>query len=175
MTIIAEHHHLELVMQCTVRDVRPADLPLLEWYGTHAHLRFMEQAAYNEVVNGTKVWLVAEANNFPCGHIKINLQVKDPRRGNPRGYLFALRVFEPFQGMGIGTALINAAEDVLRARGFRYVSIAVGKNNPRARRLYERLGYGVYREEVGRWQYVDLQGVLQQVEEPEYLLDKSLY
>lgn len=174
MTAVAEHQSLHLFLDCCVRGVRPDDLPRLEWFGTHAHLRNMEEANLRDVEAGAKLWLVAEANSFPIGHLKINLRVEDPLRGNPRGYLFALRVFEPFQGLGIGTALIQAAEQTLRARGFRYVSIAVARENRRARRLYQRLGYTIYREEIGRWQYVDLEGRLQRMEEPEYLMDKPL-
>ena len=174
MTSLAAHRRVRLAVDCTVRDIRADDLPMLEWFGTHAHFRNMEQANYRDVEAGAKLWLVAEVNRFPVGHLKINVRVEDPLRGNPRGYIFALRVFAPFQGLGVGTELIRAAEDVLRARRFRYVSIAVGKDNPRARRLYERLGYRVYREEIGRWQYVDLEGRLHRMEEPEFLMDKPL-
>ncbi len=174
MTVVAEHHRLHLGIDCIVRSVRADDLPRLEWFGTYAHFRRLEEDNYRDVETGSKLWLVAEANRFPVAHLKINLRVEDPLRGNPRGYIFALRVFDPFQGLGIGTGLIEAAESVLRARGFRYVSIAVGKDNPRARRLYERLDYTVYREEIGRWQYVDLDGRLHRMQEPEYLMDKPV-
>ncbi len=174
MTVTAETRRLHIDLECTIRPVRADDLPRLEWFGTYAHFRRLEEANYRDVEAGSKLWLVAEANGFLVGHLKINMRVEDPLRGNPRGYIFALRVFEPFQGLAIGTVLVRAAESMLRARGFRYVSIAVGKDNPRARRLYERLGYSVYREEIGRWQYVDLDGRLHRMEEPEFLLDKPL-
>ena len=174
MTAVAEHRRLRLDLDCTVRDVRVTDLPALEWFGTYAHFRRLEESNYRDVEAGYKLWLVAEVNRFPAGHLKINLRVEDPLRGTPRGYIFAVRVFEPFQGLGLGTALVRAAENALRARGFRYVSIAVGKDNPRARRLYERLGYSIYREEVGHWQYVDLGGRVHRMDEPEFLMDKPL-
>lgn len=174
MTVVAEHRRLRFNLECLIRDVRADDLSTMEWFGTYSQFRVMEQANYRDVEAGAKLWLVAEVNGFPAGHVKVNLRVDDPLRGNPRGYLFALRVFEPFQRLGLGTALIRAAEATLRSRGFRYASIAVGKDNPRARRLYERLGYSVYREEIGRWQYVDLEGRLHRVEEPEFLMDKPL-
>jgi len=174
MTVTAETRRLHIDLECTIRPVRADDLPRLEWFGTYAHFRRLEEANYRDVEAGSKLWLVAEANGFLVGHLKINMRVEDPLCGNPRGYIFALRVFEPFQGLAIGTVLVRAAESMLRARGFRYVSIAVGKDNPRARRLYERLGYSVYREEIGRWQYVDLDGRLHRMEEPEFLLDKPL-
>jgi ribosomal protein S18 acetylase RimI-like enzyme len=164
--------HLEA--DYVIRQVRPTDLQVLEWYGTYSHLRNMEQANLEDVAAGRKLWLVAVLGSFPIGHVKINLCVEDRTRGNPRGYLFALRVFEPFQNLGIGTALIASAEDELRWRGYKFASIAVAITNKGARRLYERLGYQMYREEIGRWQYVDPRGQLQRVEEPEYLMEKPL-
>ncbi len=158
MTVAAVHLRVPMKLECVLRDVCASDLPRLEWFGTYAHMRRLEEANFREVQAGNKAWLVAVVNGFPAGHVKMNLRVHDPSRGNPRGYLFALRVFEPFQNIGIGTALIIACEDLLRERGYRFASIAVGKDNHRARRLYERLGYTIYREELGRWQYVDLDG-----------------
>ena len=52
-----------------------------------------------------------------------------------------LEVLGPLQGRGIGTALIRAAEDIARRRGHDRLVLAVGVDNPDARRLYERLGY----------------------------------
>lgn len=174
MSTITEYRRATFALECAVRDVRAADLPVLEWYGTHSHLRQMEGTYLRDVQNGAKLWLVVESRAFPIGHLKVNLRVEDPLRGNPRGYLFALRVFEPFQRMGIGTLLVKTAESSLRVRGFRFASIAVGKDNPGARKLYERLGYRVYREEIGRWHYVDADGRTHRVEEPEFLMEKPL-
>jgi len=110
MAAVAEHRRLRLDLDCIVRDARASDLPRLEWFGIYAHLRRMEEANYRDVEAGTKLWLVSDVNGFPVGHLKVNLRVDDPSRGNPRGYIFALRVFDPFQGLGIGTELITAAE-----------------------------------------------------------------
>jgi ribosomal protein S18 acetylase RimI-like enzyme len=50
-------------------------------------------------------------------------------------------VSEDAQGLGIGTALIHAAEEHIGTRGHAIVTIGVGLNNRRAAALYERLGY----------------------------------
>jgi ribosomal protein S18 acetylase RimI-like enzyme len=50
------------------------------------------------------------------------------------------------QGLGLGTALIAAAEERIRRRGLTVARMGVGDGNPRARALYERLGY----EELGQ-------------------------
>jgi GNAT superfamily N-acetyltransferase len=57
--------------------------------------------------------------------------------GAPR--LEHLEVLGPFQGRGIGTALIRSGEEAARRLGHQRVALAVGVDNPDARRLYERL------------------------------------
>jgi GNAT superfamily N-acetyltransferase len=64
-----------------------------------------------------------------------------------------LEVLGPFLGRGIGTALIGAAEDCARQLGHEWIALGVGLDNPRARRLYARLGYGDWGHGtvVGTW------------------------
>lgn len=52
----------------------------------------------------------------------------------------ALAVHEPFRGHGIGTALLISFLKLLRADGYRQVSLSVQRSNP-AMRLYERIGF----------------------------------
>lgn len=52
-----------------------------------------------------------------------------------------LHVEQTRRGEGVGTALVSAAERSIAARGFRLAGLGVGTDNPRAARLYERLGY----------------------------------
>jgi GNAT superfamily N-acetyltransferase len=79
-----------------------------------------------------------------------------------------------FQQKGIGTALIREAESILIERNYGSVSIAAAKDNPGARRLYERLGYSVFMEDSGRWHYVDHEGKTKHVVEPCWVLEKIL-
>ncbi|SNS64786.1 Acetyltransferase (GNAT) family protein [Asanoa hainanensis] len=55
--------------------------------------------------------------------------------------LVHLEVVSVLRGRGYGTALVGAAEDLVRSRGYARVVLGVGIDNPGARRLYERLGY----------------------------------
>jgi ribosomal protein S18 acetylase RimI-like enzyme len=52
-----------------------------------------------------------------------------------------LQVPEHLRGRGIGTILMDLAERSARERGARSLGLAVGDDNPRARKLYESLGY----------------------------------
>ena len=52
-----------------------------------------------------------------------------------------LQVEPARRGSGIGTALVGFGERLARERGASAVTIGVGLDNPRARALYQRLGY----------------------------------
>jgi len=84
-------------------------------------------------------------------------------------------VMEAFQGLGIGSALLQEAESHLKSHSFGFATLSVNKNNPKARSLYERRGYRIYGDETGEWTYTDHRGVLRKVNEPCYLLEKSLF
>lgn len=55
--------------------------------------------------------------------------------------LFRLEVEASHRARGIGTQVIKDMEALVKARGFRQVSLGVGHENPRAYKLYKRLGY----------------------------------
>jgi GNAT superfamily N-acetyltransferase len=106
---------------------------------------------------GGGVLLVAWLDGRPVGEVFLECDLaKEPevRRhlpGVPR--LDHLEVPGPFQGRGIGTALIRAAEDTARQLGYERIALGVGLDNPKARRLYERLGYADWGHGtvVGTW------------------------
>lgn len=52
-----------------------------------------------------------------------------------------LQVGPACRGQGVGTALVRAAEELIRGRGHRWAAIGVGLDNPSALELYLRLGY----------------------------------
>jgi len=56
-------------------------------------------------------------------------------------YVNVLATFPEFRGQGIGTKLLDIAEDKGRAAGANTMSIIVGSWNAGATRLYERAGY----------------------------------
>jgi ribosomal protein S18 acetylase RimI-like enzyme len=60
-------------------------------------------------------------------------------RGQERIELCGIQLLPSVQGRGIGTAIIEDLKAEARAAGVP-LDIAVEKDNPRARRLYERLG-----------------------------------
>jgi GNAT superfamily N-acetyltransferase len=106
---------------------------------------------------GGGVVLVAWLEGRPVGEVFLECEpatepeVRRQLPGVPR--LDHLEVPGPFQGRGIGTALIRAAEGTARQLGHERIALGVGLDNPKARRLYERLGYGDWGQGtvVGTW------------------------
>jgi GNAT superfamily N-acetyltransferase len=94
---------------------------------------------------GGGVLLVAWLEDRPVGEVFLECEpANEPevRRHLPDvPQLDHLEVPGPFQGRGIGTALVRAAEDTARQFGHEQLALGVGLDNPKARRLYERLGY----------------------------------
>jgi ribosomal protein S18 acetylase RimI-like enzyme len=58
-------------------------------------------------------------------------------------YIADLAVTEDMRSRGIATALLERQKEVARRKGRRVYALDVSVNNPRARKLYERLGFKV--------------------------------
>jgi ribosomal protein S18 acetylase RimI-like enzyme len=172
----------KLEMDIKFRVATAEDLPLLEWYGQYIHFRNLFRLTYEGQLQGERLMLLADLNGFPIGQIFIlfnqrpywNLGNRTGKPPEQRGYLYALRVMDHLQGLGIGTRLILEAERLMMEQGCTWSTISVAKDNPRARQLYQRLGYEVYLEDEGRWSYADHNNRVIQVHEPCWMLEKRL-
>jgi ribosomal protein S18 acetylase RimI-like enzyme len=80
------------------------------------------------------LFLVAEEEG---GVIGVVMGAWDGRRG----WLHHLAVAAPARQRGVATALLEAVEERLRAKGCLKVNLLVHRGNAAARRLYRRLGY----------------------------------
>jgi ribosomal protein S18 acetylase RimI-like enzyme len=166
-----ERSWINVQVPMVLRLATRADLPKLEWYGQYTHFRRVFQKTYQDQLNGHRLMLIADSNNFPIGQVFVKLNKQDDDR---HVYLYSLRVMEMFRGLGIGTQLVLEAERIARENNYEWASIGVTKDNLAARRLYERLDYQVVREDAGEWNYVDHEGRTRYVHEPCWLLEKHL-
>ena len=66
-------------------------------------------------------------------------------------YLDDLSVTESYRSHGIGSALIHEAEAYAYEIGIQHILFHVEKSNTDAFRLYERLGYKVFRDDGNRY------------------------
>ncbi|TXT62312.1 MAG: hypothetical protein BAJALOKI3v1_620013 [Promethearchaeota archaeon] len=56
-------------------------------------------------------------------------------------YIDTISIKKEFRGLGLGTRLLNYAENQARAKKFDKISLYVSKRNIKAIKLYEKLGY----------------------------------
>jgi phosphinothricin acetyltransferase len=94
----------------------------------------------DDMEKGEAIYLVAEEDGQIIAQLllKMNGTAYEPDYPNMND----LYVSEEKRGMGIGSKLINEAERIAKEKGYSKVSLAVNPIfNPKAKALYERLGY----------------------------------
>jgi ribosomal protein S18 acetylase RimI-like enzyme len=155
--------------QLAVGDLRDHDLAGLAWSGNPAHLR-SAAAALHRAAQGLEDYLVVRA---PGGQPVAKMRA-DYTSEAGTGVFSQLAVMDPLQGLGIATMLIGVGEQRVRARGLAFAALGVEDNNPRARRLYERLGYQAAGRQHASWEYEDDDGVLGVYETTLTILRKRL-
>ena len=134
-----------------VRPAREEDLQPLEWHGGH-DLRSFYEEVWEKHGQQELLYLVADFNDFPIGQVLVIWSGKPSHPDFPD--VQSLRVHPAFRGMGIGSRLIEAAEDCARERGHSRLGLSVSVENPKAHRLYERCGYARRGEPyLDEWSY----------------------
>ena len=147
---------LEFVVRVHVRALNETDAHALEWQGG-ADLRQWYAAQWRSHAADEIYVIVADLDGFPIGQGAVHWNGKSTHPHIPD--IQSLRVFGAFRGRGIGSLLLNACEDAVRARGFSQVSLSVAIDNSRARALYERLGYVVTGQPYDdRWEFTNAAG-----------------
>jgi ribosomal protein S18 acetylase RimI-like enzyme len=169
-------YNLKVNLSVTIRKAVRADLPKLELDGQFTKFRNIFRRAFREMQQGQRLMLVAECNDTLIGRLFILFRSNDKTiaDGRTRAYLYSFFITTTFRGLGLGTHMVQYAERTLAERGYQYATIAVAKDNPGAYRLYERLGYIVMREDEGRWSYVDHLGRTHKMNEPCWIMQKTL-
>jgi GNAT superfamily N-acetyltransferase len=111
-------------------------------YSAHTHVI---RDTFEQQERGEGLMLLATTNDFPLAQAWLDFA----RRGSRlRPRMWAIRVFPPLQGIGIGTWLLSATERCAVEHGARAVEIGVERQNVAALRFYRRLGYHVSGAEV---------------------------
>jgi ribosomal protein S18 acetylase RimI-like enzyme len=122
-------------------DLRVDDLATLGWSGTRSHIRSVADYLARVPSGEVEYLVIRGVEGTPVAKAGILYSV-DVRLAE----IMQLATHGQLQGLGLGTALIGAAEARMRNRGVGVSRVGVEDDNPRARALYERLGY----REVGR-------------------------
>jgi len=163
--------------KATIRQLERRDLAALEWDGQFSHFRRVYADAYERSLLGFSVLWIAEIDPYGLiAQVFIQLNCKRPELadGDLRAYLYSFRVKPAFQSAGLGTRMMAVVEADLIDRGYQYVTLNVAKDNPRARSLYERLGYLIIGQDAGVWSFIDHLGQRQTMIEPAWRMEKRL-
>jgi ribosomal protein S18 acetylase RimI-like enzyme len=167
-----------LLARINFRHAQRSDLLSLEWEGEFSHFRRLYLEAYRSSELDQAVIWIAELNEVGLvGQLFVHLR-SDRREladGETSAYIYGFRIRPAYQSKGIGTRLLEIAEEDLFLRGYRIVNLNVGQDNHRAKQLYERLGYRVIGTDPGRWSYYDQHGKRQDVNEPAWRMQKELH
>ena len=99
---------------------------------------------WKSLLNGGDILLVGQLNNKLVGRVFVNLTVRQNAKSaikvdRPTGIIERLKVMIEHQG--IGRALIENAEEVIRSAGLSAAEIGVHESNVRAFNIYLDLGY----------------------------------
>ena len=162
-------HMPEIVMRLAVRDLEPGDLPSCAWAGTATHLAAIARAL-ERVRLGEVEYLAA----CPPSGLPVGLGAIDYAKTPGAGTIWMLEVHPALQSCGIGTVLIQAAEQRIRARSLHRAELGVEDGNPRARALYERLGYAACGSEPDSWDQEAADGTVSRYETMLTLMRKEL-
>lgn len=160
-----------------IRQIERSDLPALEWDGEYTHFRRLYNEIYEGVVKGKAVMWVADLNGLSIiGQLFVQLSSSrtELANGTSRAYIYSFRIQPSYRDKGLGTHMLQIAEKDLAERGFQWVTLNVARDNPDARRLYERQGYRVVAKEPGNWTYRDERGITREVHEPAWRMGKRL-
>jgi ribosomal protein S18 acetylase RimI-like enzyme len=136
----------EVAVPLTIRDLTVEDLPECAWSGSRSHL-----VSVAEALERARLGEVDYLAACPPSGLPVAIGGVDYARVPGAGTLWQLSVHGALQSCGIGTILIQAAEQRIRSRGLHRAELGVEESNPRARALYERLGYVAYGREPDAW------------------------
>jgi ribosomal protein S18 acetylase RimI-like enzyme len=169
---------ISVLSRVKIRTAIEFDLALMEWDGEYAHFRRLYQEIYRSARRGDALLWVAELTDADDLVGQLFVQLRSARQeladGLKRAYIYGFRIKPEFRNQGLGTRMLEIVEQNLYSRGFRWVVLNVNRDNPDARRLYERKGYRIVAAEAGCWSYLDQFGQRQEVNEPAWRMEKEL-
>ena len=142
-------------MEWTLRRAVPADAPRVEALFLEMLRSIFPGTAPQGYAPGDLDRFFAGGEDWICvaeaaGEVVGFLSIESHRETPPYLYLDDFSVSGPCRNQGIGTALLGAAEQYAEEIGVSAVLLHVEKSNAAARRLYERRGYTLFRDDGHR-------------------------
>lgn len=120
-----------------IRACEERDLEHFENLGGIHHAQYCRDQ-FKRGQRALTILVALDSDGTPIGKVHLDFE---ERAAKGEAVLLAAAVQNPLRGRGIGTELMRAAELHVCSRGYTSIVLGVEDFNPRARRLYERLGY----------------------------------
>jgi [ribosomal protein S18]-alanine N-acetyltransferase len=83
-------------------------------------------------------WIAEQPESKLAGFVILE---RESRNGYPAGHIITLDVDPAERRRGLGTLLMQAAEEQMKQEGAGLMSLEVAENNPAARQFYRGLGF----------------------------------
>ncbi|PZG13428.1 GNAT family N-acetyltransferase [Nonomuraea aridisoli] len=135
-----------ITLKLSVRDLTHDDLASCGWAGPPMHLAHVASALDRRRAGEIDYLAVCP----PTGH-PVAVGGVDYALVGDAGTLWQLTVHPALRSCGIGSVLIRALERRVMDRGLRRAELSVEEDNPRARKLYERLAYVPCGQRLEAW------------------------
>jgi ribosomal protein S18 acetylase RimI-like enzyme len=158
-----------------IRLMRETDLPSIEWGEEYIRYRKVYRDVYRNFLAGRSIlWIAETEKDGIVGQVFLTQknphELFDPE--HPYMLLSSFRVKPAFRNLGLGTLLLKACEIAAGDRGIQRIFLNCARSNQRSRAFYERNGYSVFRDDPGRWSYIDHLGQLREEIDPAWTMVK---
>ena len=139
-------------MDATFRQAGPDDLetllPMVREFWVIEKLRFVEPEVRRALAGllaspDYGLVILAESAGAPIGYLALTLGYSLEFLGRD-AFVDEIYLREAYRGQGIGDRAIELAVEKCRALGVRALHLEVDHVNPRARALYERVGFSAH-------------------------------
>ena len=99
------------------------------------------QATLDSYFTGdTPLWWVRNQANIAVGCLWMGITI-DQISGDRHSHIFLLYVMPEYRRQGIGSTLMNTAENYAKERGDRHITLQVFESNQTAQDFYQNLNY----------------------------------
>ena len=167
------------IVQAEVRPLHESEVALVERHFPSA-IADKHRVRLARQRRGVSLYLIAWLEGLPVGHVLLKFDgagtepVASRLRGCP--HLEDLLVRPEWRSRGIGSSLLEAAEQAAMARGCEHIGLSVAAENARARKLYGSRGYvdSGLGESGSSGSYLDAEGTLRSRADVSLYLVKKL-
>lgn len=161
--------NITLKTEYFIRSSNQTDLSKLKWAFPDWNSYYQDK--WQQKLDGKLDMYVAVINDFPIAYYWLDWTKLAAQK---IGDISSFAVISPFQGLGIGTFMMQLAEDIFLEKGLETSQTGTYKTNERARKLYERIGYKITGNRLGTAQYITESGETKTYSEDCWILQKLL-